>query len=140
MAPIRVLLVDDNPEFLHAARRFIQTQALFEWIGDATRGADALRQVEQLAPDLVLLDWMMPEMTGAQVTQQIKARPRAPRVIICSLHDEPPYHLAARAFGADGLIAKDHWSAQLLARVRELFSTPTIEHARGTCSTPNPIG
>jgi DNA-binding NarL/FixJ family response regulator len=119
---IRVLLVDDNPEFLKSAHRFLSLQPLLQVVGGVTSGADALAQIPLLTPHLVLMDWAMPEMSGLEATRLIKAQEDAPRVVILTLHDIPPYRVAAHSAGADGFISKADWSRQLMPLVQQLFS------------------
>ncbi len=121
MSPIRVLLVDDNPEFLKSASGFLKLQPALQLVGGATSGADALIEILRLAPQLVLMDWAMPEMSGLEATRLIKAQPGAPYVVILTMHDIPQYRVAAHTAGADGFISKSIWSAQLMPLVQKLF-------------------
>jgi len=123
MSPfIRVLLVDDNPEFLKSAHRFLSLQPSLQVVGGVTSGADALGQIPRLTPHLVLMDWAMPEMSGLEATRLIKGQKDAPRVVILTLHDIPRYRLAAQSAGADGFISKADWSRQLMPLIQQLFS------------------
>jgi DNA-binding NarL/FixJ family response regulator len=121
MTPIRVLLVDDSADFLNSAESFLSLHPAVEVIGCALSGRDALEKIPRLAPDLVLMDWLMPEMNGLEVTRQIKARPDAPRVVILTMYDAPKYRAAARAVGTDGFISKADFGTLLLPVIRALF-------------------
>jgi CheY-like chemotaxis protein len=72
--PIRMLMVDDSPTFLDAATTFLSRVPRFEVVGRALSGEEALEQVHQLQPDLVLLDLAMPGMDGLEVTRRLKAQ------------------------------------------------------------------
>jgi DNA-binding NarL/FixJ family response regulator len=122
MAPIRVLLVDDNPEFLKSAADLLGLQPEYCVIGQAMSGEDALIQVERLSPQLVIIDWAMPVMSGLQATRLIKTRENAPRVIIITLYDLMQYRSAALSAGADGFISKIDWMTQLTALARQMFA------------------
>ena len=124
MPPLRVLLVDDSPEFLESAAYFLSLHPLVEVIGRALSGPDALEMASQLRPDLVLMDWAMPEMTGLEAARRLKARPGAPHVVILTLHDNPQYRAAAQAAGTDGFISKADFGAQLPPLIHELFAEP----------------
>jgi DNA-binding NarL/FixJ family response regulator len=122
--PVHVLLVDDNPEFLETAARFLSVGAHIEIVGRALSGRDALEQVALLHPDLVLMDLVMPEMNGLETTRHIKAQPGAPRVVILTLRDNPEYRVVAEAVGADGFVAKSEFGTQLLPLIHKLFTNP----------------
>jgi DNA-binding NarL/FixJ family response regulator len=120
--PIRILLVDDNPEFLKSATQFLSAEPRIEIIGQALSGRNALEQMALWHPDLVLVDLAMPEMNGLDVTSRIKAQPGAPHVIILTLYDNLEYRAEARAVGADGFIAKSEFGEQLLSLIYRLFA------------------
>ncbi len=129
--PIRILLVDDNPEFLKSASGFLALQPSLQVISCAISGAEALAQIPHLAPQLVLMDWAMPEMSGLEATRLIKAQKNAPRVVILTLHNIRPYRTAARLAGADGFISKAEWSAQLMPLIQQLFAAPAAPEPNG---------
>lgn len=117
---IRVLMVDDSPEFLVWAIRFLSLDPAIEIVGTASAGGDAIKQVVLFHPDVVLMDVSLPDMTGLQATQQIKAQPNAPCVIISTLHDNAEYRVAAEAVSADGFVAKSDISTDMLPLIYKL--------------------
>ena len=118
---IRVMLVDDNLDFLRSAKKFLTLQPSLQIIGSVTSGKDALEQIQTLMPDLVLMDWTMPEMSGLEATRQIKQRKKAPRIVILTLYNIPIYRKAAQSAGADGFISKSDWNEQLIPLIQSLF-------------------
>ncbi len=128
---IRVLLVDDSPDFLKSAGRFLSLQPSLQVVGSATSGKEALKQIPQLAPHLVLLDWAMPEMSGLEALRRIKARESPPRVVMLTLYDIVQYRRAAQLAGADGFLCKTEWSAQLMPLVHCLFPVPNLPSSEG---------
>lgn len=119
---IRVLVVDDSPTFLDTAVRWLaEVLPHLKVVGCCSSGVEALRQVETLRPDLVLMDLALPEMDGLEATRRLKQRPRAPYVIILTLHDIPEYRLAAQEAHADGFISKVNFSTQLPSLIASLF-------------------
>ncbi|MCI0402192.1 MAG: response regulator [Acidobacteria bacterium] len=117
----RVLVVDD----LDANRRLLESllQPLGCAVSQAANGQEALEFVQAHAPDLILLDVMMPEVDGLAVCAQLKADPRTrliPIVVITALHGEPEKVRAIEA-GADDFLNKPFSKAELLARVRALL-------------------
>jgi DNA-binding NarL/FixJ family response regulator len=119
-SPIRVLAVDDSPDFLKVVVRLLSTAPAIQIVGQACSGYDALEKVAALHPDLVLMDVAMPEMNGLEATRSIKARPGAPRVIILTLHDNAEYRTAAKAAGADAFVAKWELNTALLPLIYKL--------------------
>jgi len=120
MLPIRILLVDDSRDFIESAIRFLSADAQLEIVGCALSGAEAIDQIARVQPDLVLMDWAMPGMSGLEATHQIKAGPGAPGVVIVTLHDNLEYRAAARAAGADGYVAKSELGQALLPLIHQL--------------------
>jgi len=129
MAPIRVLLVDDNEAFLDSAVRFLSQDADIEIVGSALCGDEALKQASRLTPDLVLMDLAMPDMSGLEATRAIKALLQKPRVVILTLHDNAEYRAAAKAVGADGFIAKSEFGTALRGQIHSMF--PELAHPKG---------
>jgi len=123
MKAIRILLVDDNAEFLEATTRFLADKPGIEVAGRMLSGREALRQTPLLRPDFVLMDLMMPEMDGLEATMLLKKLPDPPTVIVVSLHDDLSFRNAVQEAGADGFLTKRVFSKQLLPLLQKL--TPT---------------
>ena len=120
MSKIRVLLVDDSPEFLRMAAHFLATDQEIDLVGVALMGQDALVLVAGLQPDLVLMDLIMPHMNGLDATRQIKSTPNAPIVVLLTGHDTPEYRSAAATAGADGFVYKPELFKELLPLMHQL--------------------
>jgi DNA-binding NarL/FixJ family response regulator len=121
MRPIRILLVDDSPEFLQSATQFLSTDPSIEIVGGVLSGAEALVEVARVKLDLVLMDWGMPGMNGLEAACCIKARSGAPSVVILTLHDNIEYRAAAQAAGVDGYVTKSEFGTVLLPFIHTLF-------------------
>ena len=121
--PIRIILVDDNPEFLHAAANFLAANPQVEIVGQAASGREAVEQVTRLQPDVVIMDMVMPTMNGLKATQQIKAQAQPPYVIILTLYDDPEYRAEAQRVNADGFIPKSDFGSRLLPLIHTLCNT-----------------
>jgi DNA-binding NarL/FixJ family response regulator len=80
---VRVVVVDDHASFRGLARRLL-AEAGYEVVGEASDGEGALREVERLRPELVLLDVMLPDRSGLTVARDLARREAAPRVILIS--------------------------------------------------------
>ena len=111
-----VLVVDDHPSFRAAARLLLEAHG-YTVVGEAATGAAALRGVEELRPDVVLLDVNLPDLDGFAVAERVTRNGGGPAVVLCSSRDEDDYgELIARS-GARGFVAKAELSG---AAVREL--------------------
>src|ERR1700760_1703542 len=116
----RVLVVDDilsNVKLLEA-----KLSAEYFEVASAFNGIDALARMDEQAPDIVLLDVMMPGMDGFEVCRRIKANPKTahvPVVMVTAL-DQPSDRVAGLDAGADDFLTKPVDDAALFARVRSL--------------------
>ena len=122
MNPIRVLLVDDNDEFLEGVTAWLMDGDLFDLVGKAHSGTTALEKVKRLAPELVLMDVAVSDMNGFETTRQIRMLPNSPAVILLTFHESQTARLEAWAAGAEGLIDKARVTEQLLSLIRHLFA------------------
>jgi DNA-binding NarL/FixJ family response regulator len=123
---MRVLIVDDSAGFLRALNGFLQTLPGVEVVGQALTGGHGLRLAQDLRPDLVLLDWMMPGMNGPETAQALKALPGAPKIILLSLLNGPECITDARAAGADGFIFKGEVTERLPDLIAGLFGDKNV--------------
>jgi DNA-binding NarL/FixJ family response regulator len=117
---LRILLVDDNHTFLTAVSQCLAMLPEAEVVGHAYTGADALAKAQALQPDLVLLDIVMPHMTGLEVASQMKTWQHAPLILFLSLHDNDSYRVAARELGTLGLVGKANFVADLMPIITSL--------------------
>lgn len=126
MTLIRILVVDNSPDFLDAATRFLASDPNMEIIGATLSGQEALRQVETHHPDLVLMDLALCGQNGLEITRRLKENAGAPKVILSTLHDDDEYRLASQAASADGYIAKSEFGTQLLPKIHSLFEAVLV--------------
>jgi DNA-binding NarL/FixJ family response regulator len=111
--PIRVVIADDSARARDGLRALLTTWPEIAIAGEAVDGQDALRLVEECRPDVVLLDFNMPELDGVQVTQIVKQRWPDITVIVLTVHAAD--QVAARAAGADAFVIKGSASERLRA-------------------------
>jgi DNA-binding NarL/FixJ family response regulator len=119
---VRTLLVDDNKTFLAAVRNFLVLLPDVEVVGEAHNGWSAVELANTLNPDLVLLDIVMPEMSGLEVAQALKDSLPAPRIVFLSMHDSESYRTAARELGAFGYVGKGDFVADLIPIIDRLVA------------------
>ena len=120
--PIRVLLVDDNPEYLGALARFLSSDPEIRIVDQACSAHEALEKISRSRVDLVLMDIVMPGMNGLEATRQIKAQANAPRILILTMYDGDEYRTAAQDACADGFVSKVASDDQLLPTIYGLFA------------------
>lgn len=114
MTPIRVFVVDDHPMIRHGLQAMLKAEASFLWVGDAADGHDAVRGAPAVAPDVVLMDLVMPKMDGvACITALRPLLPRTRFVILTSLL-EPSEVRRAMDAGASGYLLKNASSQELV--------------------------
>jgi CheY-like chemotaxis protein len=107
------LVVDDHPSFRASARATLE-DAGFEVVGEAADGATALEMLERLAPDLVLLDVQLPDMTGFDVCSECASLDRTV-VVLVSSRDDTDYHGLIEECGARGFIPKGELTGEAVA-------------------------
>jgi DNA-binding NarL/FixJ family response regulator len=103
---IRVVVVDDQ-ELVRMGFRLILERAGFEVLGEAADGLEAVSVVEQVQPDVVLMDIRMPRLDGIEATRRIVAGAEGPRVVVLTTFDLDEYVYSAIRAGASGFLLKD---------------------------------
>lgn len=115
---IRILIADDHALFRQGVRRLLEAAPELQVVGEASSGHEALRLVEELAPDIVLLDVSMPGPSGIEVARVIKTTSPRSRVIILTVFTNEEYLFEAIKAGAMGYLLKDSSPEDLLRAVR----------------------
>ena len=118
---LRVVLAEDDPDIQLVARMSLK-RAGFD-VTVASTGVEALQRVGEVAPDVVLLDWMMPELDGLEACARLKANEvtRAIPVIFLTAKSQESEIAKGLSLGALGYITKPFDALSLGARVRELL-------------------
>jgi DNA-binding NarL/FixJ family response regulator len=123
-----ILIVDDNSRLRALIRRITTQKPALQVVGEAEDGAEAIRLVQLLRPDIVLMDLVMPRVSGLEALRQIKAERPETKVIIMTVHTEDAYRRTAEASGTDAFLLKKTLMTALL---------PTIRRLRSSMSPPN---
>jgi DNA-binding NarL/FixJ family response regulator len=117
---VRIVVADDNNTVLESVRWFLSGFGELTVVGSAASGSRLLAQIDRLHPDLVLVDVAMGDMTGFEAVRRVKARSNPPLAVLMTLYGDVGYDAAARACGADGLVAKTELGEQLVPLIRRL--------------------
>jgi DNA-binding NarL/FixJ family response regulator len=116
-APVRVLTVDDQERFRGVARDVIDATPGFESVGEAENGEEALRAVESLAPELVLLDVRMPGIDGIEVARRLGESHPETLVVLISIEDPLEFPSAIALGDVVPLVRKQDFGPGLLRRL-----------------------
>jgi two-component system phosphate regulon response regulator PhoB len=125
-----ILIVEDEPPLVELLRYNLEKEGYL--VDVAEDGAAALERVRGSTPDLIILDWMLPELSGIEVCRQLRADPDTKEVpvIMLTARGEEADRLKGLASGADDYVVKPFSPAELLARVRAVLR-------RSTASAPD---
>jgi DNA-binding NarL/FixJ family response regulator len=129
---IRLLLADDQALLRTGFRMILQAQPDLEVVGEAVDGADAVRQVARLQPDVVLMDVRMPVMDGVQATAAIAADGGTTKVLVLTTFDVDEYAFAALRAGASGFLLKDVPPEELAGAIRSVAAGDAVVSPRIT--------
>jgi two-component system invasion response regulator UvrY len=103
---VRILVVDDNPAVRHYLRAILEQQSTWQVCDEARTGGEALQRVKETQPDMILLDFQMPDVNGLDVAQQIfEWFPQIP-ILMVTIHLSTELAEAARRVGVRGVCAK----------------------------------
>ncbi len=114
MDPKTVLIIDDHPLFREGLKTIIRRDAGFTVSAEAGSGAEALKQVRAVSPDLAVVDISLPDKSGIQLIRELKAAAPKLRVIVVSMHSKVDYIVESFHAGATGYLTKESASEKLL--------------------------
>lgn len=113
-----IVLADDHHVVRQALRLLLAAEPDLQVVGETGDGLEASRLVEQLKPDVLVVDLMMPGLNGLEVTRQVREHCPHTRIVVLSMHANEAYVLEALRNGATGFVLKDASAAEFLAGLR----------------------
>ncbi len=122
---VTILLADDHTIVRQGLVKLLEAEANFRVVGEARDGREAVRQVERLQPDVVLMDLSMPLLNGIEATRQIKKLNRRTRVIILSMHSQHRFVSELLGLGASGFLVKESTGADIVKAIEAAMKGDT---------------
>jgi DNA-binding NarL/FixJ family response regulator len=117
----RIVIAEDHTILREGLRALISSQEDLEVVGEAGDGRQAVRQVEGLTPDLILMDLSMPKMNGVEAIREIRKRIPQTKILALTVHKTEEFILEVLQAGADGYIPKDASSSELMMAIRSVL-------------------
>jgi DNA-binding NarL/FixJ family response regulator len=122
----RVLIADDQTLFRAGLARLLEEDDRIEIVGQATDGADALKQALKVKPDVVLMDLKMPNVDGIEATRQILAQLPLTKVLILTTFEADNHVIQALKAGARGYVLKDSAAAAIVSSIVAVVSGESV--------------
>lgn len=116
-----IVLADDHNVVRQGLRAVLEAEHDITIVGEAETGLEIIKLVEQMQPDIVVVDVMMPELTGLEVARQISEQKLPTRVIILSMYANEAYVLEALRYGAMGYVLKHADATELVQAIRAVM-------------------
>ena len=128
---MRIVIAEDHTILRAGLRALLSSRKDIEVIGEAGDGREAVRIVDKLVPDLLLIDLSMPKMNGIEAIREIKGRHPQIKVIVLTVHKSEEYIIASLDAGAKGYILKDASHNELILALEyvmdgKIFLSPSI--------------
>jgi DNA-binding NarL/FixJ family response regulator len=133
-SPIRVLVVDDHAVVREGLRTFLRLQEGIEVVGEAGDGDEAVAEAQRLAPDVVLMDLVMPKLDGVEAMQRIRAGRAQTRVIVLTSFGDDEKLLPAVRAGASGYILKSAEPLEVVRAIRAAHAGEAVIDPKAAAS------
>lgn len=117
---IRLVVVDDHPVVRHGLVSMLRYEQDMQVVGEAGDGAEAVRVILDQAPDVVLLDLRLPQLSGIEVMKQTRVQAAQTRFLVLTTYDTDEYIVPALSAGAQGYLLKDTTPDELTRAIRTL--------------------
>jgi DNA-binding NarL/FixJ family response regulator len=117
-----IVLADDHHIVRQGLRALLEAEADFQLVGETGDGLEAVHLAEQLHPEVIIIDLMMPNINGLEATRQISSCCPQTHIVILSMHADEAYVLEALRNGAEGYVLKNSSADDLIRAVREVIA------------------
>lgn len=121
METIKIVLADDHMVVRSGIKNLLEEESNIKVIGEASNGEEALKVVQELKPDLLIIDIRMPVMTGLEATQRLSEISPGTRSLILSMHDDEEYILKSIESGASGYLLKDTSKPEFVKAIKVIY-------------------
>src|SRR6266436_7953295 len=118
-----ILIVDDNARMRELMRMLVETNTPFKVCGEAENGAEAIKMAKELRPDLVLLDFTMPGMSGTDTALLLQVAQPRPKIILFTMHADGLNHELGLIYGIDVVLSKADSIGKIVGHITTLLST-----------------
>ena len=126
MSNINVLIVDDHPLLRQGLSRLLELEGGINVVGQASNGIEALRLMDQLEPDVLLLDINMPGMNGIEVAKTVREKHPHTEVLVLTIHDNQSYVNEMIRVGAKGYLLKDAEPREVVLAIKKVATGETV--------------
>ena len=146
---ITVVLADDHAVLRDGLRLTLEEHRDIHVLGEAANGYAAIRQAQDLHPDVIVLDIAMPQLNGIDAIPQLRLAAPETQIVILSMHSNPEYALRALEAGALGYVLKESAAREVLDAIRTVsekrrylspqIADALITHSIQTCQLNSPL-
>jgi len=131
MKKIKVVVADDHTILRQGIKALLDNQEEIEVVGEAKDGREAIKAIEELSPDVILMDIAMPGLNGLEATRRIKKKFPKTKVVVLTMHTNEEYIFQILNAGADGYLVKETAFQDLISAINsvhrgEAFMSPSI--------------
>ena len=110
---VNVMITDDHSMIREGLKQLLELEGDFKVVAEAADGVECISKLEEVTPDVLLLDINMPNMNGLEVLKKMKEKKIKVKVLVLTIHSEVEYLLKAVDIGVNGYLLKDSESAEL---------------------------
>lgn len=118
---ISIVVGDDHGIVREGLRRLLESEVDFKVCGEGADGREVLVEVARARPDIVVLDITMPRLGGLETLERIRSEHKQTKVILLSVHSDPPFIQSAISLGADGYVLKHGRASEIVTAIREVM-------------------
>lgn len=131
--PIEIVIADDHTIVRQGLKKLLEEEDCLQITGEARDGREAIQKIQELKPDVVIMDIAMPVLNGIEAARQIKQSSLKTKVVILSMHDHNRYIRELLSIGVSGYLLKDAVSNDIIKAIKaavkgEIYLSPSISN------------